>query len=108
MYVRVCVCVSVSVYCLKDGLNRIRSVWDSTSSGQQVVDSVLKTAHGFALSSRTVLITGGTAGLGVETALALARAGMHVIITARSKDKAQNVVQHIIKQSGNNKVFRDI
>jgi NAD(P)-dependent dehydrogenase (short-subunit alcohol dehydrogenase family) len=44
---------------------------------------------GVRLDGQTVVITGGTTGLGLETATALASAGAHVVITARSEDKAR-------------------
>jgi len=44
---------------------------------------------------RVVLVTGSTGGLGRETALALARAGDHVIIHGRNADRAEEVIQQI-------------
>jgi NAD(P)-dependent dehydrogenase (short-subunit alcohol dehydrogenase family) len=46
---------------------------------------------------RVVLVTGSTGGLGRETALALARAGDHVIIHGRNADRAKEVIQQIEK-----------
>jgi NAD(P)-dependent dehydrogenase (short-subunit alcohol dehydrogenase family) len=42
------------------------------------------------LSGRRVLITGGTAGLGLETARALAASGAHVVMTARNATKGEH------------------
>ena len=39
------------------------------------------------LTGRTALVTGGTSGLGLETATALARAGAHVTLTARDAQR---------------------
>ena len=44
------------------------------------------------LTGKTFLITGGTTGIGKETALELARAGAHVTITARDAAKGAAVV----------------
>jgi NAD(P)-dependent dehydrogenase (short-subunit alcohol dehydrogenase family) len=47
-------------------------------------DDVLKDVR---LDGRTVLVTGASTGLGLETARALATTGAHVVLTARSEDK---------------------
>jgi NAD(P)-dependent dehydrogenase (short-subunit alcohol dehydrogenase family) len=50
------------------------------------------------LTGKTFLITGGTSGIGKETALELARAGAHVTITARNSAKGAAVVAEIAKE----------
>jgi NAD(P)-dependent dehydrogenase (short-subunit alcohol dehydrogenase family) len=50
------------------------------------------------LTGKTFLITGGTSGIGKETALELARAGAHVTITARNAAKGAAVVAEIAKE----------
>ena len=47
------------------------------------------------LSGRRMLVTGGTSGLGLETARVLAAHGAHVVITARDADKAERAVATI-------------
>ncbi len=47
---------------------------------------------------KTVLITGTNRGIGIETALAFARAGHIVFATMRNLDKASNLKQHIKKE----------
>ena len=48
---------------------------------------------------RVILVTGSTGGLGRETALALARAGNHVIIRGRNVERAQEVLR-LIEEDG--------
>ncbi|KAI8165064.1 Short-chain dehydrogenase TIC 32 [Colletotrichum sp. SAR 10_70] len=59
-------------------------------------------------TSRVVLITGGTSGLGLETARALHTAGADVYITARDSAKAKGVVEDITKSSKGNGKFEVI
>ena len=49
------------------------------------------------LSGRIVLITGGTTGIGKETARALAAAGATVVITARSEEKGALAVTELLE-----------
>jgi NAD(P)-dependent dehydrogenase (short-subunit alcohol dehydrogenase family) len=49
------------------------------------------------LAGATVLITGATAGIGKETARALAAAGSSVVITARSDEKGQQAVAELLE-----------
>ena len=47
------------------------------------------------LRERVVLVTGGNSGLGLETVRALAAAGAHVVLTARSRDKAEGASREV-------------
>jgi dehydrogenase/reductase SDR family protein 12 len=47
------------------------------------------------LSGRTVVVTGGTSGLGLATAEGLATLGAHVVITGRKRDRASSVAAQI-------------
>src|SRR3954469_5973707 len=44
------------------------------------------------LDGKTAIVTGGYAGIGVETARVLAAAGAHVIVPARNRDKAEKAI----------------
>ncbi len=56
------------------------------------------------MKGKRVLITGGNAGIGKATAIALAKMGAEIIITARSEGKAKEAVAEIIKASGSDNV----
>ena len=56
------------------------------------------------LHGKTILITGGNAGIGKETAVALARAGASVIITARDAAKGKAALDEIRTRSGSGDV----
>lgn len=51
------------------------------------------------LGNKTILITGGSAGLGVQTARALYLAGAKIYITARDEQKGQKAIQAITKDA---------
>ncbi len=50
---------------------------------------------GLDLTGTSALVTGGTTGLGMETARALAAAGATVVITARSADKGAAAISEL-------------
>ena len=60
-------------------------------------DDVLE---GLDLDGKTVLVTGGSSGLGAESAGALAARGAHVIVTARQPEKASALVESIRDRNG--------
>ena len=53
-----------------------------------------------------ILITGGNAGIGKETAIGLAKKGGTIIIACRNVDKAATAVEAIKKASNNSEVYR--
>lgn len=59
----------------------IQSGFDASSTAQEVI-------KGIDLTGKTVIITGGYAGIGLETTKVLTSAGAHVIIPARDIEKA--------------------
>jgi NAD(P)-dependent dehydrogenase (short-subunit alcohol dehydrogenase family) len=64
-------------------------------------DEVLE---GIDLGGRLALVTGGTSGLGAETARALASKGAHVVLTARDLPKGEGVAKAIRESTGNEAV----
>uniref|UniRef100_H2ZEA2 Uncharacterized protein n=1 Tax=Ciona savignyi TaxID=51511 RepID=H2ZEA2_CIOSA len=60
------------------------------------------------LKNKTVLITGGNSGIGKSTAIELAKREARVIISCRSKAKAEAAVFDIRNESGNNDVHYKI
>ena len=55
----------------------------------------LPTTPSFRLDNKTALITGASSGIGLGCAVALAEAGAHVVVSARSIDKLNSVVDTI-------------
>jgi NAD(P)-dependent dehydrogenase (short-subunit alcohol dehydrogenase family) len=56
------------------------------------------------MDGKTVLITGGNAGLGLETAVSLAAMGASVVITSRSAEKGEAARTEIVERSGSSDV----
>ena len=56
------------------------------------------------LEARNVIITGGNAGIGLATSIALAKQGANIFIVSRSKDKAEEAVKTIVDSTGNKNV----
>lgn len=54
--------------------------------------------------AKTVLITGGSGGIGKQTAISLAKEGFHVIITGRSLSSCTDATAEIKEKSNNNNV----
>jgi NAD(P)-dependent dehydrogenase (short-subunit alcohol dehydrogenase family) len=55
----------------------------------------LEVVHGHDLRGKSAIVTGGASGIGTETVRALAHAGAHVTIGARSLDAAEKVAEQI-------------
>ncbi len=56
--------------------------------------------HSGPMAGRTVLVTGGTAGIGKATALGLATMGAHVAISGRDRDRAEGAAGEIRTAGG--------
>jgi NAD(P)-dependent dehydrogenase (short-subunit alcohol dehydrogenase family) len=53
------------------------------------------------MSGKTVLITGGNAGIGKEAAVGLASMGARVVITSRNEERGRAAREDIVERSGN-------
>lgn len=53
------------------------------------------------LTGKTFIVTGANTGIGKITARELARAGAHVILACRSRDKTERVIDEIKRETGN-------
>jgi NAD(P)-dependent dehydrogenase (short-subunit alcohol dehydrogenase family) len=56
------------------------------------------------MNGKVCLITGSSAGIGFETALALARKGATVITVARNTEKVKQAIDEIVKDTGNDRI----
>jgi NAD(P)-dependent dehydrogenase (short-subunit alcohol dehydrogenase family) len=56
------------------------------------------------MENKNVVITGGNAGIGLATSIALAKKGANIFLVSRSKEKAEKAQQEIAAASGNKKV----
>ena len=75
---------------------------DATKFGAGTTAS--EVAEGIDLRGKVALITGGSSGLGEETARVLAGRGCHVILTARDVPKGESVAAGIRASTGNRDV----
>jgi 3-oxoacyl-[acyl-carrier protein] reductase len=60
----------------------------------------------FSLSGKVALVTGGSQGIGEAIAKALGAAGAHVVVAARSEDKAADVAEAIAGSGGGAEALR--
>ncbi|MDQ4064128.1 MAG: SDR family oxidoreductase [Actinomycetota bacterium] len=56
------------------------------------------------MGGKVVLITGGTSGIGKATAIALAAMGANVTITGRNRERGEQAVEEVRRESGNEEV----
>ncbi|MEM7038568.1 MAG: SDR family NAD(P)-dependent oxidoreductase [Bacteroidota bacterium] len=54
--------------------------------------------------ARIIVITGGTGGIGYQSALGIAKTGARVLITGRNRERGEAAVQRLIDESGNKAV----
>ena len=74
---------------------------ESVSRPEATTDEVLS---GLDLTGQTILVTGGTGGLGWETARALASHNAEVVITARSEAKGEAACQALRTETGSDRI----
>jgi NAD(P)-dependent dehydrogenase (short-subunit alcohol dehydrogenase family) len=75
---------------------------DAAKFGAETTAS--EVAEGIDLRGKVALVTGGSSGLGQETARVLAARGAHVILTARDVPKGESVAAGIRASTGNERV----
>src|SRR5215471_12779556 len=75
---------------------------DTSKFGAETTAS--EVAEGIDLRGKLALVTGGSSGLGQETARVLAERGAHVILTARDGPKGEAVAASIRSTTGNPEV----
>lgn len=56
------------------------------------------------MDGKVVVITGGSSGIGLETAIELAKRGARVVLASRNETKLKNAREEIIHRSGNSNV----
>ncbi|GHO48261.1 SDR family NAD(P)-dependent oxidoreductase [Ktedonospora formicarum] len=72
--------------------------FSATSTAMEVIE-------GIDLRGKRALITGGSSGIGVETARALAQAGAQVILAVRDMAAGEQAAQEIMQTTGNQDVY---
>ncbi|KAG8858530.1 hypothetical protein FRB96_005202 [Tulasnella sp. 330] len=71
----------------------------------QVTGDILKTSQLFNIEGWVIIVTGGSTGLGLVTAMALAANGAKVYITGRRQDALDSAVETAMPKSGNGSVI---
>jgi NAD(P)-dependent dehydrogenase (short-subunit alcohol dehydrogenase family) len=64
-----------------------------------------KVVEGLDLKGKNIIVTGATSGIGIPTALALARTGANVTFTAREPSRGAKALEEIKQKSQNTNVF---
>jgi NAD(P)-dependent dehydrogenase (short-subunit alcohol dehydrogenase family) len=79
-------------------MHRIETPFGFSSTTDEVV-------AGIDLSSKRAIVTGGSSGIGIETARALAAVGAEVTLAVRNTDAGARVAADITASTGNNRVL---
>ena len=66
--------------------------------------SASEVLSGVDLTGKTMIVTGGASGIGIETVKSLAAAGAAVTIAARRPDAAEDIAQTLRNETGNEKI----
>src|SRR5580700_9364741 len=64
-------------------------------SGFGAATTTAEVIRGTHLEGKTVIVTGGSSGLGLETTRTLALGGARVVVPARSREKAASALQNM-------------
>jgi len=67
--------------------------------------TAMEVVRGISLAGRNAVVTGGAAGIGLETARALAAAGASVTLAVRRPGAAEDVAEGLRQSTGNSAVF---
>ena len=67
------------------------------STAKEIIDSHGQSKY---LSGKTIIVTGGNSGIGLETCKAFAYAGAKVILCSRSIENGKNAIQEEISKPG--------
>lgn len=54
--------------------------------------------------AQTIVVTGGTGGIGLQTAIGLAKTGATVVVTGRNRGRGERAVETIGEESGNDEI----
>ena len=74
------------------------------TSGFNARSTALEVAHDHDLSGKTVLVTGASSGIGIETARALLSTGAGVVLAVRDLEKGHKVLEELKASTGNARV----
>ncbi|CAH2074445.1 unnamed protein product [Thlaspi arvense] len=74
-------------------------------SGFGSASTAEEVTQGIDATHLTAIITGGTGGIGMETARVMAKRGAHVVIGARNMGAAENAKTEILRQNANARVM---
>ena len=66
---------------------------------------MISSAKGVTMDKRIAIVTGANRGIGRETALGLARAGLTVVMGSRNVEQAEEVRAEIVRETGNAELF---
>src|ERR1700722_5403949 len=83
---------------LGGSMDRVTPPFSFSSTADEVL-------HGIDLKGKHAIVTGGTSGIGVDTAQALAKAGAAVTLAVRNVDAGKVVAQRITQATRNQEVF---
>src|SRR4029453_11430123 len=81
----------------EEAMHRIETPFGFSSTADEVV-------AGIDLSGKRAIVTGGSSGMGIETARSLAAAGAEVTLAVRNTDAGVRVAADITASTGNDRV----